>query len=50
MSDEHVETQQEDEHGRSVLEVAVQFSDDAAQPQKSHHLQRAKETPDALEM
>ena len=45
---QHVETEEEDEHGRSVLEVAIQLPHDPAQPQKAHHFQGAKQTPDAL--
>jgi hypothetical protein len=45
---QHVEAQQQDEHGGAVLQVAVQLADHAAQPQQAHHLQGAEEAPDAL--
>lgn len=47
---QHVEAEQQDQHGRPVLQIAVQLAHHAAQSQQSHHLQSAEQTPDTLDM
>jgi len=46
--DQHVEAEQEDQHGGAVLQVAVELPDHAAEPKEADHLERAEETADAL--
>ncbi len=48
MGDEHVEAEEEDEHGGAVLQVAVQLAHDSAEAQEADHLQCAEQTSDAL--
>ena len=49
MGHQHVEAEQQYEHGGAVLEVAVQLPYHPAQPQQPHHLQRAEQAADALQ-
>jgi hypothetical protein len=46
--DEHVEAEEEDEHGGAVLEVAVQLSDNSTQTQQPNNFEGTEETADAL--
>jgi len=46
---QHVETQQQNQHGGAVLQVPVQLSDDPAQPQQPDHFQGTEQAPDALQ-
>ena len=42
MGHQHVEAEQQDQHGCSVFQVAIQLADHATQSQQAHHFQRAE--------
>ena len=46
--DYHVEADQQDEHHRSVFDVAVDFAHDSAEPKQPNNFKGTKERADAL--
>lgn len=48
VGDNHVEADEQDEHHGSILDVAVDLSDDSAQAQQADHLERAEQRADSL--
>ncbi len=49
MSNEHVEAEEQDEHGRAVLEVTVQFPNHSAQPKQADNFESTEKASDSLE-
>ena len=49
MSDENEHENEEHENGGAVLDVVVEFTGDATQPEQADHLQGAEQRADALE-
>lgn len=45
---QHVEAEQEYQHGRPVLQVAVQLADHSPQPEQADHLEGAEQGPNAV--
>lgn len=45
---QHVEAQQEYEHGSAILQVAIQLADDTAQAQQSDHLEGTEQAANPL--
>lgn len=48
MGNEHVKTEEEDEHGGPIFQVPVQLPDNTAEPEESNYFQSTEEAPDPL--